>query len=179
MFYIENNHSLIGFALVLAAALAAAIFDVRTRRIPNALVIALFAGGLAVNALAGWQFAAVDAIVTIAVLIAGTAAFALGLIGGGDIKLLAAAAGTLGFPAAAWFVLFTFVSGGVIAVFFSAAHGTLSATVANVRGLALPMAAGVRPARLTNGTSMPYALAICAGALVALVTSGSVPHLRF
>lgn len=179
MFYIESNHLTIGFALVLAAAVIAAIFDVRTRRIPNALVIALFAAGLAVNALAGWQFAAIDAIVAIAVLIAGTAAFALKLIGGGDIKLLAAAAGTLGFPAAAWFVLFTFVCGGLIAVLYSAARGTLGATAANVRGLVLPMAAGIRPMRLTNGTSMPYALAICAGALLALVTGGSVPHLRF
>jgi Flp pilus assembly protein protease CpaA len=92
---------------------------------------------------------------------------------------LAAAAGTLGFPAAAWFVLFTFVCGGFIALLFSAARGTLAVTFANVRGLALPMFAGVQPAQISAGTSMPYALAICAGALLTLVTSGFVPHLRF
>jgi len=48
-------------------------------------------------------------------LLAGTAAFSFKLIGGGDVKLLAAAAGTLGYPACVFFILCTLVSGGFIA----------------------------------------------------------------
>lgn len=179
MLFIETHHMALAFILVVAASLAAALSDWRTRRIPNALAVALFASGLAVNAIAGWQFALVDLAVTLAALVIGTVLFSLRLIGGGDIKLLAAACGALAFPAAAVFLLFTFVSGGIIAVAFAAWRGTLRQTVTNVRGLAMPLAAGVRPARLAQGTPMPYALAICAGALLTLVTNGSLPHVRF
>ena len=178
MLYINNNHTLIAFLLVLAASAAAAISDVRTRRIPNALVIALFVGGLFINIFAGAVPAALDIAIAAAVLLAGTVAFSFRLIGGGDVKLLAAAAGTLGFPLAVKFVLFTFIAGGLIAILFAFSRGKLRATFANVRAVALPLAAGVAPERLQNGTPMPYALAICAGAVLVLVTSGAVPQLR-
>ncbi|MFN2448180.1 MAG: prepilin peptidase [Candidatus Baltobacteraceae bacterium] len=177
--YISAHHMQAAFVLVVAAAAAGAVFDVRTRRIPNALAAGLFAAGLAVNALAGMHFAALDLLIAAGVLLAGTAAFSLKLIGGGDVKLLAAAAGTLAYPAGIVFILFTFLSGGAIAVLVALARGTARATFANVRGIALPLLAGVQPARLQGGTSMPYALAICAGAVIAFATNGLVPHLRF
>lgn len=164
--------------LVLAASLLAAASDLRTRRIPNVLVIALFVCGLAVNALAGWQHALLDVAVAFAILLAGTFAFSLKLIGGGDVKLLAAAAGTLGFPVALTFILYTLLCGGVIALVYSAMRGRLRATFANVRTIALPMFAGVAPARLQTGTAMPYALAIFAGACFTAIASGFSPHLR-
>lgn len=166
-------------ALVLLASAAAAATDLRTRRIPNLLVLALFVFGLIVNAFAGWQHLLMDAGLTAGVLIAGTLAFSLKLIGGGDVKLLAAAAGTLGIPMAGAFLLYTLLSGGIIAVLYSAFRGRLGATFANVRALALPVFAGVRPARLENGTAMPYALAIFAGACIAALAGGAQPHLRF
>ncbi len=178
MSYISNHHIPIAFALVVAASLIAAIFDVRTRRIPNAIVIALFFAGLVVSAFSGPVSAAFDLTIAIAVLVIGTIAFSFKLIGGGDVKLLAAAAGTLGFPLAVKFVLFTFVAGGAIAVLLALSRGRLRATLANMQAVALPLAAGVAPQRLQTGTPMPYALAICAGALLVLVTSGLVPQMR-
>ena len=169
----------LAIVLVLAASVLAACTDVRTRRIPNALVIALFVSGLALNAIAGWRPAALDVAIVIAVLIAGTFAFSLKLIGGGDVKLLAAAAGTLGLPAAGTFILATLLSGGVIAVIYSALRGRLGTTLNNVKGLALPIFAGAAPARLQTGTQMPYALAIFAGASFTAITGGIAPHLRF
>ena len=176
---ISTHHVEAAFVLVVIASVIAAVFDVRTRRIPNALVIALFAVGLAVNAVAGIANAGIDVAVTLAVLVLGTVAFSLRLIGGGDIKLLAAACGALGFPACAVLLAFTFLCGGVIALAMSFARGTARTTLQNVRGLVMPMFAGVRPTPLKAGTSMPYALAICAGALLTFVTNGALPHLRF
>lgn len=165
--------------LVLFAASFAAISDVRTRRIPNALVLALFAGGLLLNVLAGWQHALADLGVTIAVLLGGSLLFAMRIIGGGDIKLLAAAAGALGYPGALGFIVYTLLCGGLIAVAYAAIGGRLRATFENVRTIALPVFAGVAPVRLQNGTQMPYALAIFAGALLTVLASALAPHVRF
>lgn len=164
--------------LVLAAALTAAVFDVRTRRIPNALVAALLLAGIAANALGGWRPAVADLLIALAVLLAGTFAFSFKLIGGGDVKLLAAAAGTLGYPACVFFVLCTLLSGGFIALAYAACRGRLRATFANVQAMAIPVMAGVKPAR-PDGTPMPYALAIFAGALCTAVVPAFAPHLRF
>lgn len=150
--------------LVLAASLLAAAFDLRTRRIPNALVIALFVCGLAVNGLAGWHQMLVQIALTTGILFAGSIAFSLRLIGGGDVKLLAAACGTLGYPEALNLLLYTVLCGGIIALVYSAIRGQLRTTLTNVYAMALPMFAGVRPAKLQTGTAMPYALAIFAGA---------------
>lgn len=169
----------LALAPVCAAALLAAIADVRTRRIPNALAIVLFICGLILNAFAGWHALAADLAISLAVLFVGSIAFSLKLIGGGDVKLLAASAGTLAYPAGVAFLLYTLLCGGVIAVAYSALRGRLGTTLSNVRGIALPVFAGVRPAQLHNGTAMPYALAIFAGALCTAVVSGFAPHMRF
>lgn len=168
----------LALALVLAASCIAAITDLRTRRVPNVLVGALLVSGLALNALAGWQAVATDLIIVAAVVIAGTFAFSLKLIGGGDVKLLAAAAGTLGYPSGGDFLLFTLLCGGVVALAFSAARGRLGATFSNVRAMALPVFAGAAPARPQSGLAMPYAVAIFAGALCTALVSGLLPHLR-
>jgi prepilin peptidase CpaA len=165
-------------SLVLAASLFAAACDLRTRRIPNALVVALFVCGLAVNALAGWQHALVQIALTAGILFAGSLAFSLRIIGGGDIKLLAAACGTLGYPAALNLILYTLLCGGIIALIYSAVRGHLRTTLANVYAIALPMFAGARPARLQTGTTMPYALAIFAGACFTAIASAFAPHPR-
>lgn len=165
-------------ALVCAASLLAAICDVRTRRIPNAIAIGLFVCGIGVAAFAGWQAPLVAIAIALAVLFAGSIAFSFKLIGGGDVKLLAAAAATLGLPDGLNFILFTVLCGGLIALAYSAARGRLSATFANMQSIALPVFAGVRPARLENGTAMPYALAIFAGAVCTAIVNGFAPHLR-
>jgi prepilin peptidase CpaA len=168
----------LSLVLVLIACLLAAASDLRTRRIPNTLVAALFVCGLAANTAAGWQHALLDLAIVTLVLAVGTFAFSFKLIGGGDVKLVAAAAGTLGFPAAGPFVLYTLLCGGVFGLAYSVMRGRLGSTVANVRAIALPIFAGVAPARLQNGMAMPYALAIFAGACLTAIVRGFPPHLR-
>jgi prepilin peptidase CpaA len=164
---------------VLAASLLAAIADLRTRRIPNALAGVLFASGLALNVFSGWHAAAADLLLVAAVILAGTVVFSLKLIGGGDVKLLAAAAGTLAYPAGVEFLLLTLCCGGVLAAVYAAMRGRLAATLFNVRAMALPVFAGVAPARPQAGLAMPYAVAIFAGALCTALVNGFLPHLRF
>lgn len=167
----------LALAFVLAASLLAAVADVRTRRIPNVLAGALLVSGLVLNALSGWQAAAADLAIVAIVIVAGTFAFSLKLIGGGDVKLLAAAAGTLGYPAGGDFLLFTLLCGGIVAVAFAALRGRLGVTFSNVRAMALPVIAGVAPARPQAGVAMPYAVAIFAGALCTALVNGYL-HLR-
>lgn len=168
----------LALAFVLVASLIAAIVDLRTRRLPNALAVALFVSGLALNVFSGWQAAGADLALVAIVIVAGTFAFSLKLIGGGDVKLLAAAAGTLGYPSGVMFLLFTLVSGGIVAIAFSALSGRLAATFSNVRAMALPVFAGAAPARPQNGLAMPYAVAIFTGALCTALANGLWPHLR-
>lgn len=167
----------LALAFVLVASLIAAISDLRTRRIPDVLVAALLLSGLVLNAFSGWQAAAADLAIVAIIIVAGTFAFSMKLIGGGDVKLLAAAAGTLGYPSGGNFLLFTLLCGGIIAIVFAALRGRLGVTFSNVRAMALPVFAGAAPARPHAGLAMPYAVAIFAGTLCTAFVNGYL-HLR-
>lgn len=114
------------FALSLAALallVAAATTDAIERRIPNALSLGLALLGLARIAL---DLAAGGAALPVAADLAGAAAvfalgaagFRFGLVGGGDVKLLAAAALWLGAAALLPFLMATALAGGLLAVVF-------------------------------------------------------------
>ncbi len=151
-----------GFALsLLAIALfaAAAMTDMRHRRIPNRLSIALALLGLLRIAIAlaggvGLVSAGIDLAVTLAVFALGACAFRFGLIGGGDVKLLAAGALWLGSGALGPYLLTTVLSGGLLAVLFVGWQ------------LALP------GGRRRRAPTLPYAVAIAAGGI--LTTAGGI-----
>jgi prepilin peptidase CpaA len=151
--------------LVLGALLVAAcVTDVRARRIPNALVAAVL--GLAVARLAGAAWlgalgadasfaagpgaAALGAATGLAVLLP---FHALGMMGAGDVKLLAAAGAWLG-PV-----------GVLHAGVYTAFAGVLLVVVAITRGVLAPRPA-VRRAGRRHG--LPYGLAIAAGVACAV-----------
>lgn len=151
--------------LVLACTAAAAYTDARSRRIPNAIPAVLLLLGLGLHAYMGWQSLAISIGIFLAVFAAGTFLFSFKLLGGGDVKLIAAAAAALGWPDSAAFLLFTVLAGGVLGVAMAAARGRLGPAIRNVKMLLFPMLSGVRPAPLTSSAgTMPYAIAIFAGA---------------
>lgn len=150
---------------VLGVSAAAACTDVRYGRIPNVLPAALCVVGAIVTVHEGIFGLLAFAGVLVFVLIAGTFAHASRLLGGGDVKLLAASCATLGLHDTPIFLLATLLAGGVLGLAIAARRGRLRATVSNISTLALPMLAGVRPVPLQSGTKMPYGLAIFAGAL--------------
>lgn len=157
--------------LVLVSATASIVFliacyyDIRHRSIPNTLPAAV-AGAAVVKWLVIAQLAAALWAVAAALLVFGVTAvlFTQGWIGGGDVKLAAAAVFLLGASAAPQFLLLMALLGGVIAV------GMLIVTV-RVRGRsrAAPVAAPAEP------PTLPYGVAIAAAAIVMIALDGRGP----
>lgn len=112
----------------LAIFLGAAVTDIRRRQIPNGLVILLASLGLVRMALAlsaGTALTAIglDLTVALAVFAGGAALFALGLMGGGDVKLMAAGSIWFGTAATGTFLVSTVLGGGLLACLFLMRRG--------------------------------------------------------
>ena len=159
----------------LLSAMAACVSDVRTSRIPNALTGASLAAGIAAHvALAGGH----GALVALGGAATGLAVFfpifALGGMGAGDVKLMAALGAWLGWGPVVWMALYAAVAGGVLALAWGFSHGYLRQAFANLRALGtFWLVAGVQPLPpLTldegRGPRLPYALPILVGVLVTI-----------
>lgn len=140
--------------------ITAATMDVMTLRIPNWLNIAIALLFLPAAYLGGMPLGvfgchlAVGAIM----LLAGIVLFAAGAFGGGDAKLLAAAALWLGCAALMPFLLWTSIWGLGLALWMGA------------RGWA-----SGRRGRALLRTGVPYGVALATGAIMALPTSWWLP----
>jgi prepilin peptidase CpaA len=171
--------------LVLLAVLvtAAAIFDLRTRRIPNWLCAAGLIGGFICQTT---REAALGAGLALLIYIP---LFALRAVGGGDVKLMAAV-GSLAGPKA-WIAIFliTALAGGVIALIMIAVKGRTARTLHNVGILLTELAHFRAPYRaeqeldVTNGQGLrlPHGCTIAVGALSwagYLVATGGASALR-
>jgi len=97
-----------------AASAAAAVFDVLIRRIPNALTYTLLSVGL-IFAYSGNGLEAASVAISIVTLPA-LIAFSLGVLGGGDVKLLAAMGSWLDPAAAVWLLLLTVCLAAIVGV---------------------------------------------------------------
>lgn len=146
--------------------IVAALKDVTSYTIPNWISLALIAGFFPAAFAAGlsWGEIGLNLGIGLGALVVGMGMFAMGWIGGGDAKLFAAAALWLGWPATASYLAITGVAGGGLAV---ALLGLRSAWMRSVAGL------GPRWfERLASpGESVPYGVAIAAGALLAFPAS--------
>ena len=139
--------------------LYAAAMDVLTMRIANTISISLAAAFLLVAAIAGMpaQQILVHVGVALAVLLANMLLFQLRLVGGGDAKLLAAAALWVGYEQLIPFLVYVTIFGGALALVLLAYRS------APANALPLPNWA----LRLHNRREgMPYGVAITAGALL-------------
>ncbi len=161
--------------LAVAIALVACVTDVRSQRIPNALTFPALAVGLLAHAGApsglGLTASLIGAVVGLAVFLP---FFALGGMGGGDVKLMAALGAWIGAGPILWTALYGSVAGGVMALALAASRGYLKQAFSNVGGLFYFWSVmGLRPMpALTlehgRGPRMPYALAIGAGLAMTL-----------
>jgi len=160
---------------VLAVASTAVVFDVRTRRIPNllnfgaaaaALVFAFVEAGVsgATTAAAAWLLGAALFFPV----------FALGGMGAGDVKLLAALAAWLGPMDAVYLALFTSMAGGVAAMALAVGRGYARQAFSNMWLMLMHWrVAGPRPVpglTLSDGRAprLAYAIPIAMGALCTL-----------
>src|SRR5687768_18447072 len=110
--------------LVVAIAATACVIDIRTRRIPNWLTfgaaLAAFVYQFAVAGSAGLMTAGAGWLVGLAIFFL---PFALGGLGAGDVKLVAALGAWLGWYDTVWLGLYTGVAGAVLAIVASIATG--------------------------------------------------------
>ena len=159
---------------LLALLGVAAVSDWRSYRIPNWLTFggALFA--LIYGTLAA-RTPAVGALSAFGGLGVGFAAmlpfYVIGIMGAGDVKLMAMSGAFLGPQQALMAVLCTFIAGGLVALAFAIHRRRLGHMLANVKaaaqGMAVSSIAGIRP---TAGVpadqsvgKLPYGICIAAG----------------
>lgn len=148
-----------------ALVVIAAMRDATSFTIPNWISLSALGAFLPAALLTGLAPAAIGLalVVGFAALVLGMAMFAFGWIGGGDAKLMAACAVWLGWSAFTPFLAFTCIAGGVLAV------ALLLVRKANFW---LPPRLPAWMRRLaTPGESVPYGVAIAAGALAVFPTS--------
>lgn len=160
---------------VVALALAACTFDVRTRRLPNALTfgaaLAGFAFALLTGGLAGLGWSAAGWLTALALFFP---FFALRGLGAGDVKLLAAFGAWLGAADTLYLALYTALAGGAMAVVVLASKRYARQAFWNLwLLLTFWRTNGVRPLphltlQASTGPKLAYAIPIAVGALTTL-----------
>lgn len=168
----EGAVGLLWGALFTLFLCAAAVIDVRSRRVPNTLVVALLAAGFAFSVTTR-PFAAG----LLTGLAGGALGFALfiafwpmGLIGAGDVKLFTAIGVWLGPVPTLQAALVAVLIGGALALFTLVRSGEL---VNAVRRIGLAVAARspgvlghIESTETGKNAHVPYAVALAVGALV-------------
>ena len=158
-------------AVVAVGMGAAAVIDLRTRRIPNILTATLAAVGLGLAAAGfgrvGLGASMLGCLLGLAFMMPG---HIFGRTGAGDVKLLAAAGALLGPTDTIYAFLYTAIAGGALALVVAVARRRLSQTIASTSALM----SGSEQARAevdstTSDNRFAYAPAIAIGVvLVAL-----------
>jgi prepilin peptidase CpaA len=154
---------LVGFVLLMTCA---AVSDVRSYTIPNALVIAVCLLFLLAILLTGMpvKLAVSHLLAGMVLFLCGFALYSAGVIGGGDAKLLAAVALWMGWSELPPFLFYTAIAGGLVAVGMVIwevfrTHFEITGTTSLYKRLA-----SLKP-------NLPYGVAIAAGACATLPRS--------
>ena len=170
--------------LLVALLAAAVLVDLRSRRIPNRLVLSGIALAFIAHAVAlitgSVPLAGPDWWAPLAGLLGGFTLlmplYLLRATGAGDVKLMAMVGAFVGAPAVLGATLYTLLAGGLLALVFMLGRGVAAQTLANVRflltdwALRLSTGQGARLAPLqTTAARLPYAVAIALGTGAALL----------
>jgi prepilin peptidase CpaA len=162
----------IGDGLLLALALLAGGWDAVTRRIPNWITLPAATAGLAWHAYrGGWWGLAMGLggwLLGLAILLP---FFALGGMGAGDVKLMAAVGALAGPQGLVVIFIYTGLLGGVAAVALAVSKGRLGAALRNTArlvGLLGRGRVGEASKIETAAGRLPYGAVIAAGCLLFL-----------
>lgn len=158
--------------LFLALVTVACVSDVRMRRIPNSLVLALAVGGIAFSLV---RMPPVQGIIAslggIGVGLAIWIGFyALGVLGAGDVKFFAAASAWLG-PAGSWrAALVAAAVGGALAVLYLLRQSKLASTLHRMALLPLSHSLDISSVQEMSDSDakrqLPYGVALGVGVVV-------------
>jgi len=160
-------------ALVIGALACAT--DLRSARIPNLLTFGSILAGVLFHALApNGSGVAAAALGLVAGLLVFFPIFALGALGAGDVKLMAALGTWIGWLPVIYVALYGAVAGGVLAVGVALWRGYLRKALSNIGALVKYWSlVGIKPLpELTleagAGLRLPYAVPIMVGLVVTL-----------
>jgi len=163
--------SAVQFSLLLGILSGAVVTDLRERRIPNRLTMMGLLAGIITGALAegGFPTAALGG-AGLALLVA-FPLVALGGLGAGDAKLLTAVGAFVGPGGLLSVLVYGGLAGGVLAIANSVRRGAFLGVLVNMKNLLVNWATmGRRGQKISlnspGAQSIPYALAIAAGAAV-------------
>jgi len=162
-------------ATATACAIVGSVFDVKSRRVPNAVTLPAFLIGLFLHlALGGWRqmlsALAAGAICGLVFLVF----YLAGGMGAGDVKLIMAVGCIAGMSHIFYILALTAIAGGVMAVGLALVRGKLQETLMNVGELfSHHRSKGLQPhpdLNITNARTLrlPYALAIAGGCILTL-----------
>jgi prepilin peptidase CpaA len=157
---------------VAVATSAAAVIDLRTRRIPNALSASLAVVGFGIAAAGlgrvGIGAALLGCALGLAFMLPG---HIFGATGAGDVKLFAAAGALLGPAATVQAFLYTAIIGGVVAVVVSIRRRRVGATISATTKLIAGRAGAVAAIESRAADNrFAYAPAIALGVMLAAMT---------
>lgn len=165
-------HTIMIAALSGGAALliAAALHDVAARTVPNWIGALLASIGLVIQGMQGTLLFAIPA--ALAVFVCAAMCWRRGWMGGGDVKLLGAAALIVPPETIPALLCTTALAGGLLAFIYLAGRRRVRRPV-NGKPVSL-VARAVRAERwrLRRGGPMPYAVAIACGSFFVLYTGG-------
>jgi prepilin peptidase CpaA len=151
-----------------ALLLGAALHDLACRTIPNWIPAALALDGLALRVLSGQVLGGIAS--ALVVFACAALLWRRGLMGGGDVKLLGAAALVVPSGAALAFVLAVALAGGGLALTYLALRRLVRAPRAGRPAGVLARIVRVERRRIRQCRSLPYGCAIAAGAFFVLGT---------
>ena len=167
--------AILAVALVILLLLVAAGHDLMVRRIPDVLAVGIALAGLLLRIADGPMAIAASLLAALALFAALFAAFAAGVLGGGDVKLATAVAIGLP-PAGVWsLVVATCLAGGVLSLLYILAQRLPRVAAPAPRrpsGL-LGRFLSVERWRIRRRGPLPYGVAIAAGGILTLVNTAS------
>ena len=163
---------LVPLAVFAVALIYAALTDASSMRITNRTVLVIMLAFFAATPFAweSWAVFGEHMLVGLVFFVAGFVMFAVGGLGGGDAKLMAATGLWWTLPDAVPYVVYVTLLGGVLAMLLLAGRNFVPASVSTNRFLARMFA---------EEKKMPYGLALSAGALIVLPGSDIVQRALF
>ncbi len=157
-------------AAFVAVMALAAILDLRSRRIPNALTVMGAATALVLRAPQGWESLGYGVLGLGLALLLTVPFFLVKAMGGGDVKLMAAVGAFMGPVELIGACLLIGLLGGLVALFEAVRRGALRTVLVNVAYMMIRLVSPVRrelSPTLTDPEAMaiPYGVPIAIGAL--------------
>lgn len=160
-YHVYLFHGLFGAYVLLLVT--AGVFDVTKFIIPNWIAISLMALFLAATVLLPFEVDWLSHIgAAFTVLLAGLVAYRFGVLGAGDVKLIAAVSLWAGFDHAPALLLYIVLAGGALALLLLVMRRLVMGVA-----VAVPWSGGrVLPRLLLVGEKLPYGVAIASGSIV-------------